>query len=302
MSYIFPPELCERRSFGNLATSNAQTFRARGQHLETAIDVSEIAFTIQRELSSLRELSEIFTTTLTTTDALNILNDSLQRLLSVTSRHDALRRHALELFAEISALLLENAATREHISELASNDALTGLQNMRAFRSTLIQRLAARAHDRTPFAVLYLNIDNFAALNRREGHAHGDIVLRELAALLKGNLPHAYAIARAHDDVFLVLLQDSSRDLALTNADDLQAALETHIFNFDDERQANVTVSIGIASCPDDGETLDKLLARAAHHSHKKHDKRNQPSTSFPFSIKPIPNVIPFAPRLNPFN
>ena len=90
--------------------------------------------------------------------------------------------------------------------QIALYDALTGLPN----RTQFLQRLdaACRRHDRPEqFALLFLDLDDFKAVNDTHGHAMGDAVLRETAAALSGRLRAGDLIARLGGDEFVVLLE-----------------------------------------------------------------------------------------------
>ena len=120
------------------------------------------------------------------------------------------RQVALEdnarLLARLESSLEATRAQAREYQDAALYDALTGLPN----RTQFLQRLdaACRRHDRPEqFALLFLDLDDFKAVNDTHGHAMGDAVLRETAAALSGRLRAGDLIARLGGDEFVVLLE-----------------------------------------------------------------------------------------------
>jgi diguanylate cyclase (GGDEF)-like protein len=300
MAYILPFELQEHTRVNDSIVSvekcaklaDARSARVRNEEA------------VAREISVLQEICETFAASLNIADAEALLRESQKRLESLTANDAPLRLRAQESLTKISAVIFSRAAAREQNARLANQDELTGLPNLRAFRAELIRQLAARRKETAPSAVFYLNIDDFAALNRRIGYANGDLILREFAELLREKASSTRMFARAHDDIFLALVTEISREHSNIFAEDLQAALETHIFTLDEGAQANIRVSVGVANYPHDGETIDALLARAAHRSHKQRAARSRQmplgiftAPALPISNLPASNVLPFSRR-----
>ena len=102
------------------------------------------------------------------------------------------------------ALRLEAANTR--VLELAQTDLLTSLANRRAFLKRLTMAFAASLRGAPPFAVLYLDIDNFKDVNDTLGHAMGDLLLREVVGRLQAAVRTGDLVARFGGDEFAILL------------------------------------------------------------------------------------------------
>lgn len=145
---------------------------------------------------------------------------------------------------------------------LARTDALTGLINRRAFNAELDSAIKQAAVDRTRFAVLLLDLDDFKEANDVYGHAAGDTVLMSAADRLRTVFDKGDKIARLGGDEFAILVpsfEDTGSILSLANA--AGALLQTPT-----EWEGNairVGASIGIACFPADGTVVDTLLHAA---------------------------------------
>ena len=150
--------------------------------------------------------------------------------------------------------LRQSAALMEH---LARADALTGLNNRRAWFEKLDQEwLRAQRYGSHP-AVIMLDLDAFKAVNDRYGHRAGDALLRQVGEMLNQSLRASDVVARLGGDEFAVLLPDASRAEAAGVAEKMRGAVAAHL-------PAGVTLSVGVASAQDAPE-LDArgLLQRA---------------------------------------
>jgi diguanylate cyclase (GGDEF)-like protein len=142
-------------------------------------------------------------------------------------------------------------------------DALTGLPN----RAMLLDRFAlavaqARRHGHARFALLFVDLDEFKHLNDAHGHAFGDQVLRQVAERLASAVREGDTVCRHGGDEFVVLLAE------LGQPGDAQAVAEKLIKAVGAPielagQSVNLSASIGVAIYPDDGEDVDRLIARA---------------------------------------
>jgi two-component system, cell cycle response regulator len=168
---------------------------------------------------------------------------------------DARIRTALRLRALREELARRNA----ELEELARTDVLTGLANRRHAQSALQATLAsARRHDREVSVVL-LDIDNFKAVNDSLGHAAGDEVLRQVAAVLATGLRTEDLATRWGGEEFLILLPDVPAGGAATTAERLREAIEQAP---DPSVATAVTASFGWATWNGE-ESVEALVARA---------------------------------------
>ncbi|MGO9960408.1 MAG: diguanylate cyclase [Solirubrobacteraceae bacterium] len=162
---------------------------------------------------------------------------------------------------EMLAVQRELKAAHDELATLATTDALTGLPNHRALVSAIdheLERVYRNGHD---FALAFLDVDHFKAVNDTLGHRAGDNALRELGQVLRANLRSVDIVGRWGGEEFIVLLPEIDPDQALTAAERLRATVAQHRFSAAGE--AHLTCSIGVASRPQDGIDRDSLLTAA---------------------------------------
>ncbi|HET6599158.1 MAG TPA: EAL domain-containing protein [Burkholderiaceae bacterium] len=154
--------------------------------------------------------------------------------------------------------ITERLLAEQRIEVLSFTDALTGLPNRRllADRAELALAMAQRAG--TPFAVLLLNLDRFAAINESLGRAPGDRVLLEAAERIKGCVRQVDTVARLGADEFVLLIHQADEAGAQITAERIGAAF-TRPFT-QGGMSFTVTASLGIALYPNDGSGLDDLV------------------------------------------
>ena len=135
---------------------------------------------------------------------------------------------------------------QQELQRLARSDTLTGLANRRQFDELLEQSLARHRRTRRPFALIFLDVDHFKAINDGHGHGAGDAVLKEFAARLQHSLRETDVAARLSGDEFVVILDGlGSRDEAVAVADKLLHAIRVPMAIAD--KMLHVTVSMGLA-------------------------------------------------------
>ncbi len=162
--------------------------------------------------------------------------------------------------------LLASISAAELLRRKAETDHLTGLAN----RAELMQRLED-ACDELPdpnrrrgrnFALLYVDLDGFKAINDNHGHAAGDEILQRVSACLRQVVGPEETVARIGGDEFVVLLQDSDPLTARAVSDEIINAISRE-HRISDGRVLRVGCSVGISMAPDQGSDPEVLLARA---------------------------------------
>lgn len=160
--------------------------------------------------------------------------------------------------------ITERRAAEDELHRLAMHDPLTGLPNRSAFRDALSRALtAARAHEHA-LAVVFIDLDEFKAVNDALGHAAGDALLCHVARRLERSVRDHDVVARLSGDEFLVLLDELPCDAADARrlADDVMSRMldDLHAPYAIDGREVTIGGSSGIALYPADGEDSETLL------------------------------------------
>jgi diguanylate cyclase (GGDEF)-like protein/PAS domain S-box-containing protein len=167
-----------------------------------------------------------------------------------------------ELERMVTERTSELREAQERAQHLADHDALTGLPNRRLLEDRLTQALALSQRNRRQTAVMFVDLDRFKAINDSLGHAVGDVVLKEVARRLVGQLREVDTVCRVGGDEFVVVLPETRRSsdvagIAAKIIETLSLPVQAA------ERELTVTPSIGIAVFPEDGRDTDMLIRNA---------------------------------------
>lgn len=168
------------------------------------------------------------------------------------------RDHLLEDKVKQRTKALEVANSQ--LTTQAYSDPLSGLPNRRA----ILEKLSALVTKpiSPPFAVIGLDLDGFKEINDSMGHDYGDLVLIEVSKQITGILTASSMLARLGGDEFIILIEN------ITNRGEIEKLVKAIHFNvskgFDIKgKLVYVTTSIGIATYPDDGESVENLVKSA---------------------------------------
>ncbi|UCE58396.1 MAG: response regulator [Phycisphaerales bacterium] len=178
--------------------------------------------------------------------------------------------------AEMAVAQTKLHEANERLCELATTDELTGLINRRAAMERLKEHWAsARRHDE-PLACIMLDIDHFKNFNDTCGHAVGDWVLKETAAVLRKTARAEEHICRIGGEEFLVLCPKSTEEMASIAAERIRQAVEANIVEAH-EQELSVTISLGVAQHTTRQAGPDELLRAADNALYAaKHQGRNR--------------------------
>ncbi|HEV8106283.1 MAG TPA: EAL domain-containing protein [Burkholderiales bacterium] len=167
-----------------------------------------------------------------------------------------------QLAQSFNAMAQEVKEEQAKLHRQANFDALTGLPNrMMAFdRINLEIHRARRTGQR--FAVLFIDLDNFKSVNDTLGHAFGDELLAAIGAKLQESLREADTVARLGGDEFLILVPEVVSEVEIERIAErlLQSVSEARDLN---GRKVVIHCSVGIAIYPDNGESVETLMANA---------------------------------------
>jgi diguanylate cyclase (GGDEF)-like protein/putative nucleotidyltransferase with HDIG domain len=169
----------------------------------------------------------------------------------------------MEMVSKQAAMAIHNAIRFEETQEDAFTDRLTRLPNSRYLYIYFEQELQKAIRFEYPLTILCMDLDGFKEINDCYGHPVGDRMLVEVARILKTNLRGSDVVVRYAGDEFLaVMSQTSSRD-AILLARRVQATLEDFQLEVRPGKYAQVGISIGLASYPSQGDSLESLMIKA---------------------------------------
>jgi len=216
----------------------------------------------------------------------------------LNSAAERIGRHTAELEAEVRIRTEELELTNRELveanarlTEIAITDGLTGLFNLRHFRESLDREIKRQERGLRPFSIVMIDVDHFKHYNDTHGHPAGDVVLRDLAALLHDNVRAADIVARYGGEEFILMLVDASMEDALARAERLRSLIELHPFDKREQQPMGVvSVSMGVATWPENGRTAEQIIKSADEALYaSKHAGRNRvtgakriPEQSFP--------------------
>jgi diguanylate cyclase (GGDEF)-like protein len=212
------------------------------------------------------------------TSPLRVMTDALLRLskgerdltVPFIERKDEIGDMAVAFNSfRTTALALEKAhaetrLAQEEASNLARRDPLTGLANRRVLANELDSALARVAEFESAYMVVVIDLDHFKPINDIQGHATGDLVLCEVARRLIAATRRGDVVARLGGDEFAIISRTSketyhedARRLSERILDELRKSIKFG------EITLEVTASVGIASCPWDGQDSESVLRAA---------------------------------------
>lgn len=168
----------------------------------------------------------------------------------------------LAIVANQLSLQLTRVHLYEAIESMAITDTLTELLVRRYFLELASNELERSARHALPCTLIMADLDLFKTKNDTYGHLVGDVVLRDVAQLIRKNLRGIDLIARYGGEEFILMLVETGAEQAMLIAERLRQLVEVHPIRAYDETLRQ-TVSFGLASFPDDAQTVEDLIARA---------------------------------------
>jgi diguanylate cyclase (GGDEF)-like protein len=176
--------------------------------------------------------------------------------------HEARQALAKRLAGHLG-LALGNLRLRESLKNLSIRDPLTGLFNRRYLVETLEREFYRARRAAAPLAIIMIDADHFKRFNDTFGHEAGDAVLRELGAFLKSSVRAEDIACRYGGEEFCLVLPQMSRDGARERAEAIRQGVARLDIKSGGKALGPVTLSLGVASYPDDADTGEAVLASA---------------------------------------
>jgi diguanylate cyclase (GGDEF)-like protein len=171
----------------------------------------------------------------------------------------------LERFAILAlqfALEMKKALLYETVEELAITDGLTGLYVRRYFFDRLKEEANRSRRHKFHMSFLMADIDDFKKCNDTYGHLVGDVVLKEIARIMRENVREIDLVARYGGEEFAIALPETGSEGARLAGERIRKRIEENVFRAYDEK-LKVTVSIGTAVYPDDSTEVKDLIGKA---------------------------------------
>jgi diguanylate cyclase (GGDEF)-like protein len=156
------------------------------------------------------------------------------------------------------------AQEREYFEHLSNIDGLTELYNHRYFHQILLTEIEREKRYRRPLSLMIIDVDDFKDCNDSYGHLVGDIVLKQIGALIKKSTRGCDFVARYGGEEFSVILPETSKQEAAVVAERIRTSVEE--FSFSScvgKHMGKLTVTIGLASLPEDAQDKTGLIEMA---------------------------------------
>lgn len=206
-----------------------------------------------------------------------IVGEEIVGEVSITRKKKDFKTEELELTEWLLCALvhpLRNGLLYRAALQASLRDPLTGAGNRAALESHLAREVDIARRHGTPLSIIALDVDHFKLINDEHGHATGDEVLKNIAAVTTGLIRKSDMLLRYGGEEFVIILSNTSQHGALLLAERIRAKLERtqHCVG---PRQVSATVSLGVAFArPDDDPQA--LFARADQALYQaKRDGRN---------------------------
>jgi len=180
-----------------------------------------------------------------------------QNLISLFPMGNALER--LGILVIFSLLFSEIHSLLRNETQLSRTDSLTGIPNRRVLHESITLEVKRLARTRRPFTLIYMDLDNFKAINDSAGHSVGDAVLTEIGTMLKLQLRGIDVVARIGGDEFAMILPETDQLAARKVAPRIQSSLLHDM----QEHQWPVTFSIGVLTIASAPLNTDEMIKRA---------------------------------------
>ena len=196
-----------------------------------------------------------------------IANEKLLGAVSVYSTefniYEEEHMRLLETVSRIASDAILTSLRHEETESKALTDPMTNLPNARSLQMQFETEIARARRNGSNFQILMLDLDGFKKVNDTFGHEVGDRLLKEISMVMKRELREYDFLARYAGDEFVAIIPETDRKSIIELCQRLEKAVREHKVHTGDGRFAHVGVSLGAASYPNSGDTLDKIIIAA---------------------------------------
>jgi diguanylate cyclase (GGDEF)-like protein len=169
----------------------------------------------------------------------------------------------VKTLAEHLALAVANLNLRETLRMQSIRDPLTDFFNRRYMEESLERELRRAMRKKLPLAVMMVDVDNFKRFNDTFGHEAGDVLLRELAHLLRAQLRAEDIPCRSGGEEFALILPEAPVEAARERAEHLRRTANESQIEHHGKTLGRVSISVGVSCYPQHGTTGEVLLRSA---------------------------------------
>lgn len=206
-------------------------------------------------------------------ETLGVLNINFSTKSYLTEEQTTLAENVSQQIA----LAFANIKSQENLKSESLVDSLTKLNNRRYLDNFLIKEIPISSRNNYDFTVVMIDVDHFKSFNDIYGHQAGDYVLKKIALYLKQNIRDEDIACRYGGEELTLILVKTGLENARKKAESLRKGIESLSLCFNGDNLPQITVSMGIASFPDNGTTAESLLKMADEALYQaKENGRNQ--------------------------
>jgi diguanylate cyclase (GGDEF)-like protein/putative nucleotidyltransferase with HDIG domain len=195
----------------------------------------------------------------------------------------------MEILARLASGAIHEGRLGLEEGEAGLSDRVTHLPNERYLRQAFSKEIVRSQQSGQPLSVVEMDLEDFAAVNRRHGREAGDRLLMEVGRVLRSHLRERDVLVRLGEDEYAALLPGTGFAAAALLTERLQQAVDGFALRLGEGDAARAGLSVGIAIYPLDGEGVDDLLQRASLNRARNRQARRA-------AREAAPNVVPFRP------
>jgi diguanylate cyclase (GGDEF)-like protein len=258
-----------------------ERYLPKGMPKELHIDVGDgyIGFTAQKRVALLKEDFEKESNIIRERLKANLVSGLTTDLAAPLISHGELlgvinlsklpqrttdEKAVLQTVADITAISLAKAKLFEEVQNLADTDGLTKLYNKRKFLEFLDLELKEASRYPRTVSLIVLDIDNFKNYNDTNGHPKGDELLKKIGDVLRLSIREVDILARYGGEEFCIICPETDKKGALALAGRLRERVAATAFQGGEKQPlGKITISLGVATFPQDKNTLDGLIEAA---------------------------------------
>jgi diguanylate cyclase (GGDEF)-like protein/putative nucleotidyltransferase with HDIG domain len=169
----------------------------------------------------------------------------------------------LETISRIAAEAIFKSQQHAEARAHALTDPMTGLPNARSLQIHFEKEIGRSSRSGSSLQILVLDLDGFKAVNDTFGHKVGDDMLREVGAVIRGQLRDYDFLSRYGGDEFVALIPDAGFEDVTELRSRIESAVSAFRLPVDNDKFASVGVSVGIAGFPESGNTFEQMIVAA---------------------------------------